>query len=104
MAKYNKNFAKSEDGTVLEFAPGEFDFCGVRYNAVNDERIYAQMGYLKYRKTEKPPEKEDSFFVPYYETNEEEIVERWREIKKEESILENDILSAIEEGVNEIDF
>ena len=103
MARYNKNFAKSEDGIVLVFAPGEFDFCGVRYNAVNDERIYAQMGYYRYCETEKPSAKEGVEFVPYYETANGCVTQKWRETEKEKTVTEEEIIAAIEEGVNRID-
>ena len=52
--RYNKKFAKSENKTELVFAPGEFDFGGVHYNAANDEIIYNEMGYLRYIRSEMP--------------------------------------------------
>ena len=43
----NINFAKSEDGISIEFAPSEFDFNGVRYNATNSEEVYNKIGYFR---------------------------------------------------------
>ena len=100
----NINFAKSEDGISIEFAPSEFDFNGVRYNATNNEEIYNAIGYFRFEKTEAPV-KDGFFYVPFYEEENGALLQKWREheIPKEESFGEEEIKKAIAEGVNSID-
>ncbi|MBR2639422.1 MAG: hypothetical protein IKL18_06250 [Oscillospiraceae bacterium] len=100
----NRNFAKSIDGISLEFAPSEFDYKGVRYNATNDEKIYNVIGYFRFERTE-APFKEGFYYSPFYEVEENVLVEKWREheIPKEESFSEEEIEKAVAEGVNSID-
>ena len=66
----NRNFAKSEDGISLEFAPSEFEFNGVRYNATNSEEIYNAFGYFRFERTEAPV-KDGFYYVPFYEEENE---------------------------------
>ena len=68
----NFNFAKTEDGYSIEFAPSEFDFNGVRYNATNSEEIYNAIGYLRFERTEAPV-KEGFYYTPYYEAEEKAV-------------------------------
>ena len=100
----NRNFAKSEDGISLEFAPSEFDFNGVRYNATNSEEIYNAIGYLRFERTEAPV-KEGFYYTPYYEAEENVLLEKWEEheVLPEEAVTEEQINAAIEKGVNSID-
>lgn len=100
----NRNFAKSEDGISLEFAPSEFDFNGVRYNATNSEEVYNKIGYLRLERTEAPV-KDGFFYVPFYEEENGALLQKWKEheIPKEESFGEEEIEKAIAEGVNSID-
>lgn len=100
----NRNFAKSIDGISLEFAPSEFDFKGVRYNATNNEEIYNAIGYFRLERTEAPV-KDGFFYVPFYEEENGALLQKWKEheIPKEESFGEEEIEKAIAEGVNSID-
>ena len=100
----NFNFAKTEDGTVLQFAPSEFDFNGVRYNATNSEEIYNAIGYLRLERTEAPV-KEGFYYVPFYVAEENLLVQHWeeREVPQEETVTEEQINEAVEKGVNSID-
>ena len=100
----NRNFAKSEDGISLEFAPSEFEFNGVRYNATNSEEIYNAIGYFRFERTEAPV-KDGFYYVPFYEEENGALLQKWREheIPKEESFGEEEIKKAIAEGVNSID-
>ena len=100
----NRNFAKSEDGISLEFAPSEFEFNGVRYNATNSEEIYNAIGYFRFERTEAPV-KDGFYYVPFYEEENGALLQKWKEheIPKEESFGEEEIEKAIEEGVNSID-
>ena len=100
----NRNFAKSEDGISLEFAPSEFDYKGVHYNATNNEEIYNAIGYFRFEKTEAPV-KDGFFYVPFYEEENGALLQKWKEheIPKEESFGEEEIKKAIAEGVNSID-
>ena len=100
----NINFAKSEDGISIEFAPSEFDFNGVRYNATNSEEIYNAIGYFRFERTEAPV-KDGFFYVPFYEEENGALLQKWKEheIPKEESFGEEEIKKAIAEGVNSID-
>lgn len=100
----NRNFAKSEDGISLEFAPSEFEFNGVRYNATNSEEVYNKIGYLRLERTEAPV-KDGFFYVPFYEEENGALLQKWKEheIPKEESFGEEEIKKAIAEGVNSID-
>ncbi len=78
--RYNRNFAKSEDGTKLVYAPGEFDFGGVHYNAANDEKIYNKMGYLRYIRSSMP-DKPGFYFTPYYKSKGKILYQKWQEHK-----------------------
>lgn len=100
----NRNFAKSEDGISLEFAPSEFEFNGVRYNATNSEEIYNAIGYFRFERTEAPV-KDGFYYVPFYEEENGALLQKWKEheIPKEESFGEEEIKKAIAEGVNSID-
>ena len=100
----NRNFAKSEDGISLEFAPSEFEFNGVRYNATNSEEIYNAIGYFRFERTEAPV-KDGFYYVPFYEEENGALLQKWKEheIPKEESFGEEEIEKAIAEGVNSID-
>ncbi len=100
----NRNFAKSIGGTSLEFAPSEFDFNGVHYNATNSEEIYNAIGYLRFERTEAPG-RENFYYIPFYEEENGVLLQKWEEheIPKEENFGEEDIKKAIEEGVNSID-
>lgn len=100
----NRNFAKREDGISIEFAPSEFEFNGVRYNATNSEEIYNAIGYFRFERTEAPV-KDGFYYVPFYEEENGALLQKWREheIPKEESFGEEEIEKAIAEGVNSID-
>ena len=100
----NRNFAKSIDGISLEFAPSEFDFGGVHYNATNSEEIYNAIGYFRFERTEAPV-KDGFYYVPFYEEENGALLQKWKEheIPKEESFGEEEIEKAIAEGVNSID-
>ena len=100
----NRNFAKREDGISIEFAPSEFEFNGVRYNATNSEEIYNAIGYFRFERTEAPV-KDGFFYVPFYEEENGALLQKWKEheIPKEESFGEEEIKKAIAEGVNSID-
>ena len=96
----NFNFAKSIDGISLEFAPSEFDFKGVRYNATNSEEVYNKIGYFRFERTE-APSKEGFYFSPFYEVEENVLVEKWEEheIPIEETENLEELLDIITEGV-----
>lgn len=97
----NRNFAKSIDGISLEFAPSEFDFKGVRYNATNNEEIYNAMGYFRFERTE-APSKEGFYYTPFYEVENNVLLEKWEEHEnppEEEDSFE--LLDIITEGVIE---
>ena len=100
----NRNFAKREDGISIEFAPSEFEFNGVRYNATNSEEIYNAIGYFRFERTEAPV-KDGFYYVPFYEEENGALLQKWKEheIPKEESFGEEEIEKAIAEGVNSID-
>ncbi len=101
----NRNFARSEDGICLEFAPREFDYNGVHYNATNIEEIYNALGYL-YLKRSEIPQKDGFYYTAFYEVEDNVLLQKWEEHKipaGEEKIGEEEIKSAIEEGVNSID-
>lgn len=101
----NFNFAKSEDGISLEFAPSEFDYNGVRYNATNSEEIYNAMGYFRFERTE-APSKDGFYFTPFYELENNVLLQKWEEHEmpsEEETATEEQIKEAIAEGVNSID-
>lgn len=87
--KYNKNFARSENKTELVFAPGEFDFGGVHYNAANDEKIYNEMGYLRYIRSEMPV-KPGFYFTPYYEEDGKCLYQRWQEHELENNTADEE--------------
>lgn len=74
----NKNFAKIAGESSLEFAPGEFEYEGVFYNATNREEIYNALGFLRLVKT-KMPVKEGFYYTAYYEAEENRITEKWQE-------------------------
>jgi hypothetical protein len=97
----NWNFAKSIDGIFLEFAPSEFDFKGVHYNATNSEEIYNAIGYFRLERTEAPL-KEGFYFTPFYELENNVLLEKWEEHEippQEEDSFE--LLDIITEGVIE---
>lgn len=100
----NRNFAKSEDGISLEFAPGEFDFNGVHYNATNSEEVYNKIGYLRFERTEAPV-KDGFYYVPFYKEENGVLLQKWEEheIPEEKSFGEEEIKKAVAEGVNSID-
>lgn len=98
----NRNFAKTDDGISLEFAPREFDYNGIRYNATNSEEIYNAIGYFRLVRTEMPY-KEGFYFTAFYEVEDNELVEKWEEHEEPEVATEEDIQNAIAEGVNSID-
>lgn len=103
--KINRNFAKTDDGISLEFAPREFDYEGIRYNATNSEKVYNAMGYFRFIRTEMPY-KEGFYFTAYYEVEDNKLVEKWEEHEEPpvmEAATEEQIRIAIEEGVNSID-
>lgn len=96
----NRNFAKSDDGIFLEFAPSEFDFNGVRYNATNSEEVYNKIGYFRIERTE-APSKDGFYFTPFYELENNVLVQKWEE-HEEEIVEETDsyeLLDIITEGV-----
>ena len=78
----NFNFAKTEDGKNLLFAPSEFDFNGVRYNATNNEKIYNAIGYLRLERTE-APSKEGFYYTPFYVAEENVLLQKWEEHEEE---------------------
>ena len=78
----NFNFAKTEDGITLEFAPSEFDFGGVHYNATNSEEIYNSIGFLRLERT-KAPEKEGFYYTPFYVAENNVLVQHWEEHEEE---------------------
>lgn len=97
----NRNFAKSEDGISLKFAPSEFDYEGVHYNATNSEEIYNAMGYFRLERTE-APSKDGFYFTPFYELENNVLLQKWEEHEnppEEEDSFE--LLDIITEGVIE---
>lgn len=74
----NWNFAKTEDGVHLEFAPSEFDYKGVRYNATNSGKIYNAIGYLRIVRTEKPI-KNGFYYTAFYVVKDNVLLETWEE-------------------------
>lgn len=103
--KTNRNYAKTEDGIFLEFAPREFAYNGIFYNATNSEEIYNDLGYFKLERTEMPY-KEGFYYTAYYEVIDNKLVEKWEEHEEPpvmEVVTEEQIRIAIEEGVNSID-
>ena len=97
----NRNFAKSIDGISLEFAPSEFDYNGVRYNATNSEEIYNKIGYLRFERTEAPI-KDGFYYAPFYEEENGVLLQKWEEHEnppEEEDSFE--LLDIITEGVIE---
>lgn len=103
----NLNFAKTKDGYSLEYAPSEFDYKGVHYNATNSEEIYNDLGYLRLVRTD-TPYKDGYYFTAFYEVENNTLVEKWQEHEEskvipDEVATEEDIQNAIVEGVNSID-
>lgn len=98
----NRNFAKSEDGISLEFAPSEFDFNGVHYNATNSEEVYNAIGYFRFERTE-APSKEGFYFTPFYELENNVLLQKWEEHENppEEPEDSFELLDIITEGVIE---
>lgn len=86
--RYNRSFARFEDEKII-YAPAEFTFEGIRYNATNDERVYNAMGYYKYIRTE-APEKEGYYYTPYYEIENGKLVRKWQENEIEKEIPEGE--------------
>lgn len=76
--KMNRNFAKTSDGVTLEFAPSEFEYEGVFYNAANSEKIYNALGYLRIERTAMP-EKEGFYYTAVYEEENGVLTEKWEE-------------------------
>jgi hypothetical protein len=98
----NRNFAKSIDGISLEFAPSEFDYEGVHYNATNNEEIYNAIGYFRFERTEAPI-KEGFYFSPFYEVEGNVLVQKWEEhedvVEEETNVYELlDIITGESEG------
>lgn len=77
---YNKSFAKTEDGKTLIYAPAQFDYNGVRYNATNREEIYNPIGFYKLVKT-KIPEKEGFYYTEFFEKDGNVLYQKWEEHK-----------------------
>ena len=105
--KTNRKFAKTEDGLSLEFAPSEFEYEGVFYNATNREEIYNAIGFFRLVRTDMPY-KEGFYFTAFYEVEGNTLVEKWQEHEEPEVVpnevaTEEDIQNAIAEGVNSID-
>jgi hypothetical protein len=98
----NRNFAKSIDGISLEFAPSEFDFGGVHYNATNSEEIYNKIGYLRFERTEAPV-KEGFYYTPFYVEGENVLLQKWEEHENPPEEVEDsyELLDIITEGVIE---
>ena len=96
----NRNFAKTEDGISIEFAPSEFDFNGVHYNATNREEIYNALGYFRFERTEMPS-KEGFFYSPFYEVENNALVEKWEEHEAPEEENLEELLDIITEGAAE---
>lgn len=76
--KHNYKFAKPYGNGGLEFAPSEFDFDGVDYNATNSEEIYNAIGYYRLERTQAPI-KEGFYFTPFYEVKDNVLVQKWQE-------------------------
>lgn len=98
----NWNFAKSIDGISLEFAPSEFDYKGIHYNATNSETIYNAIGYLRIERTE-TPSKDGFYFTPFYEVEGNVLVEKWEEHENppEEETDVYELLDIVTEGLLE---
>ena len=98
----NRNFAKSIDGISLEFAPSEFDFGGVHYNATNSEEIYNAIGYFRIKRTDAPI-KDGFYFTPFYEIEGNVLLEKWEEheIPPEEETDVYELLDIVTEGLLE---
>jgi hypothetical protein len=98
----NRNFAKSIDGISLEFAPSEFDYEGVHYNATNSEEIYNAMGYFRLERTE-APSKDGFYFTPFYELENNVLLQKWEEHENPPEEVEDsyELLDIITEGVIE---
>lgn len=98
----NRNFAKSKDGISLEFAPSEFDYEGVHYNATNSEEIYNAIGYFRLERTE-APSKEGFYFTPFYVVEDNVLVQKWEEheIPPEEDTDVYELLDIVTEGLLE---
>lgn len=110
MMKANRYFAKSEDGKSLEYAPSEFNYNGVHYNATNSEEIYNAIGYFRFEHTTMPF-KDGFFYTPFYEVEDNILVEKWEEHEFSDEPVEptgeyatdEELQAAIREGVNSID-
>ena len=74
----NRNFAKSVDGISIEYAPSEFDFGGVHYNATNSEEIYNAIGYYRLERTQAPI-KEGFYYTSFFELENGKMVQKWEE-------------------------
>lgn len=91
----NRNFAKSEDGISLEFAPSEFNFNGVHYNATNSEEIYNAIGYFRFERTE-APSKDGFYFTPFYEEENGVLLQKWEEHENPPEEEETDVYELLD--------
>ena len=99
MARYNFDFGKLDESKNIEYAPIPL--------VVNDENIWTNVpetyigcGYYPVRYTEMP-EKEDFYYIPYYELENNEIVQKWEEHELPEPDATDgyELLDIITEGV-----
>ena len=99
----NRNFAKTEDGKNLLFAPSEFEYNGIHYNATNSEKIYNNIGYLRLERTDAPIAEEGYYYEPYYVVKDNVLVEEWEEheVPQEEDTDVFELLDIVTEGFNE---
>ena len=92
--KYNFKYGRLDDNT-LTYAPNKLIIEAEQvFNA--DAATYLSFGYYPIINTEAPEATEEYYYVPYYEEENETIVEKWRkeEIPVDEA-TEADYLEAL---------
>lgn len=93
--KYNYKYGRLDDNTLC-YAPNKLIINGEQvFNASAD--IYKECGYLPIVNTEAPEATEEYYYVPYYEEENETIVQKWRkeEIPVDDNATEADYLEAL---------
>lgn len=106
MAKYNRNFAKLNEGRSLVYAPLPLIVNGENV-WTNTPEVYIGQGYYPLIKTDMPV-KEGFYYTSYwtYDTDNKICHEEWEEHKiptPVEAVTEEEIKVVIQEGVNSID-
>lgn len=101
MAQYNKRFARVDEKRNLEFAPLPLVIDGENV-WTNAAEVYTERGFFPIEKTE-VPQKEGFYYTSYWEFEIDKCVQKWEEHEIPESVTEEEIKIAIQEGVNSID-